>query len=429
VRASLGDAREAVTQARTSQAVAEHQVASLEEALAADATRRQGAVDAFAALAGTGLLHEAHAELPGVDGEAWSVDRAVRASRRVAELLTGVDSGEDAWRRVQGGIHRHLNALIDALLPHDYEPSATLVDEVLVVTVPFRGRSCSMTQLRDALADEVAHRQSILDAREREVLENHLIGEVSAHLHDLLRSGEEWVRQVNAELEANPTSTGMKLRFAWRARPDGPAGLPEARARLLRAGGTWSPPERAALGAFLQEQIRAVRAAQMTGTWQEHLAEALDYRAWHTFDVERWQDGAWKRLTRRTHGTGSGGEKAIALTIPQFAAAAAHFRSAGPQAPRLILLDEAFVGVDADMRSKCMGLLTSFDLDFVMTSEREWGCYPTVGGLAIYQLATRPGVDAVGVTRWVWNGRERVQVDEPPPPASAPAQAPVDLPV
>jgi hypothetical protein len=164
----------------------------------------------------------------------------------------------------------------------------------------------------------------------------------------------------------------------------------------------------------------------VTGTWQEHLAIALDYRTWHTFDVERWQDGSWKRLTRRTHGTGSGGEKAIALTIPQFAAAAAHFRSAGPQAPRLILLDEAFVGVDADMRSKCMGLLASFDLDFVMTSEREWGCYPTVPGLAIYQLATRPGVDAVGVTRWVWNGRQRVQANDPLPPASPPVGEPAD---
>jgi hypothetical protein len=41
-----------------------------------------------------------------------------------------------------------------------------------------------------------------------------------------------------------------------------------------------------------------------------------------------------------------------------------------------------------------------------MTSEREWGTYPTVPGLAIYQLATRPGIDAIGVTRWVWNGRE-----------------------
>jgi hypothetical protein len=226
---------------------------------------------------------------------------------------------------------------------------------------------------------------------------------------------------MNHELEARPTATGMRLRFVWEPLEDGPAGLAEARKRLLGSGATWSPAEREAVADFLQRQIQAVRVAnQMTGTWQEHLKMALDYRGWHSFGVDRQQDGQWKRLTRRTHGTGSGGEKAIALTIPQFAAAAAHYRTADPQAPRLILLDEAFVGVDADMRAKCMGLLHSFDLDFVMTSEREWGCYATLPGLAIYQLSARAGIDAVGVTRWVWNGRERMRVDASFPPACAP---------
>jgi hypothetical protein len=55
-----------------------------------------------------------------------------------------------------------------------------------------------------------------------------------------------------------------------------------------------------------------------------------------------------------------------------------------------------------------MGLIQTFDLDFIMTSEREWGCYQTLPGIAIYQLSTRPGIDAVGLTRWVWNGRQRM---------------------
>ena len=60
-----------------------------------------------------------------------------------------------------------------------------------------------------------------------------------------------------------------------------------------------------------------------------------------------------------------------------------------------------------------MGLLAAFDLDFMMTSEREWGCYPTLPGLAIYQLSARQGIDAVGVTRWVWNGRQRIRAEKP----------------
>ena len=63
------------------------------------------------------------------------------------------------------------------------------------------------------------------------------------------------------------------------------------------------------------------------------------------------------------------------------------------------------------MRAKCMGLIHTFDLDFMMTSEREWGCYQTLPGLAIYHLSTRPGIDAVGLTRWVWNGRNRTLGD------------------
>jgi hypothetical protein len=88
------------------------------------------------------------------------------------------------------------------------------------------------------------------------------------------------------------------------------------------------------------------------------------------------------------------------------------------------VLAEAFVGIDRSMRAQSMGLLRAFDLDFVMTSEQEWGCDATLAGVAIYHLSTRAGIDAVGVTRWVWNGRERA-IDTPPIP-SVRAPAPHD---
>lgn len=393
---------------------AEQRSRDLSETLTADAARRQAAVERLAVAVDAGIVVVAGPTLDlGEEAAAgWSPDRAVRSARRIDQALEGVAVDDGTWSRVQGSIHGHFSELEHALLPHDLRPAASLDDDLFVVTTSFQGEARSMPALRDLLADEVSHRQALLSAREREILENHLIGDVAAHLHDLLRSGEAWVAEVNAELAAMPTSTGMKLRFAWQPRADGPADLKQARERLLAHHAGWSPSQREELGAFLQQRIAELREADDSGTWQQHLAHALDYRRWHIFVVERYQDGEWKRLTRRTHGTGSGGEKALALTVPQFAAAAAHYRSAGPHAPRLIMLDEAFVGIDSDMRAKCLGLLEQFDLDLMMTSEREWGCYPTVKGLAIAQLATRPGIDAVGVSRWVWNGRERVRSDE-----------------
>src|SRR6185437_4547290 len=73
----------------------------------------------------------------------------------------------------------------------------------------------------------------------------------------------------------------------------------------------------------------------------------------------------------------------------------------------------AFAGVDDDSRAKCLGLLATFDMDVVMTSEREWGCYPQVPGLGISHLARQDGVDAVLVTPWRWDGGGRHQAAPP----------------
>jgi len=70
-----------------------------------------------------------------------------------------------------------------------------------------------------------------------------------------------------------------------------------------------------------------------------------------------------------------------------------------------------------------MDLLRVFDLDVVMTSESEWGCYLTVPAIAIYQLSAREGIDAVHATRWVWNGKVRLR-DDSRQPSSRPKGPP-----
>ena len=369
---------------------------------------RGESVRRFKTFAEARLLHLAVSSLQDADAASWSTTRSVEYARETAAVLSEIDSSDAVWERHQNKIGAHFQEISNALLAQYCRPAGVWSGDVFVATVTHNSKERSVEELREWLNDEVSMRQSLLQAREREILENHLIGEVSDHLHDLLHTGEALIRDMNAELEARPTSTGMKLRFVWKPREDGPSGLLEARRKLMRSTGTWSMAERQLLGSFLQEQIRAERAETDAATWQESLTYALDYRKWHYFGVERYQDSQWKPLTKRTHGTGSGGEKAIALTLPQFAAAAAYYRSADPLAPRLILLDEAFAGIDTDMRAKCMGFLESFDLDFIMTSEREWACYSTLRGVAIYQLSTRPGIDAVCLTRWVWNGNEKI---------------------
>jgi uncharacterized protein YPO0396 len=167
---------------------------------------------------------------------------------------------------------------------------------------------------------------------------------------------------------------------------------------------------------MLQQRIAAERERTEAGAsgdagaaLSEQLARALDYRRWHRFRVERWQDKQWRKLS----GPASSGERALGLTVPLFAAVASFYgQSTEAMAPRLILLDEAFAGIDDAARSHCMALVREFDLDFIITSEREWGCYSELPGVSICQLQRKEGIDAVYVSRWVWDGKaKRREVD------------------
>jgi uncharacterized protein (TIGR02680 family) len=371
-----------------------------------EATRvRDAAVAEFQSFAATGVLRIAlpDLEVPDPAGP-WPPTPTVILARAVNAALEDTDDADAAWDRVQRRVTEEHKLLADAMARHGHSAGLTLNTGVIVVDVVFQGRSHDIPALAAALGEEAEQRARLLSAREREILENHLLNEVAGTLHELITAAEAEVRAMNDELESRPTSTGMKLRLIWQQARDAPDGLDQVRHKLRQTIDAWSADDRAAVGSFLQQRIATEHAGNPAAGWAETLTAALDYRRWHEFVIQRYQDGQWRPAT----GPASGGERALVASVPLFAAASAYYKSAGnPNAPRLIALDEAFAGVDDDSRAKCLGLLATFDMDVVMTSEREWGCYPQVPGLAICQLARHDGVDAVLVTPWQWDGRER----------------------
>ncbi|MEV4093344.1 TIGR02680 family protein [Streptosporangium saharense] len=385
--------------------------------------QRDVAVAEFRAFATTGLLAIAlpTLEIPDLSTD-WAATPAVLLARTVNAELDGVDDADGPWDRAQKRVTEEHKLLSDAMARHGHSVGLTLHEGVMIVDVLFQGHSRDIPGLAEALREETGHRARLLSAREREILENHLLNEVAGTLHELITAAEQEVRTMNAELESRPTSTGMRLRLLWKTVRNAPDGLEKVRERLRQTVDAWSAADREAVGAFLAEQIAREHAGNPSAGWHEQLTRALDYRAWHEFAIQRFQDGQWRSAT----GPASGGERVLAASVPLFAAASAHYKSAGnPYAPRLVALDEAFAGVDDDSRAKCLGLLATFDMDVVMTSEREWGCYPQVPGLAICQLSRRDGIDAVLVTPWRWDGHERRQAERPTPrPAPPPS---VDL--
>ncbi|MEU3463242.1 TIGR02680 family protein [Streptomyces sp. NPDC006733] len=391
---------------------AEGRIEQLEKGLSDAAAARAEAIAGLQRFTTTGLIAVALPEVsvPAVDEGPWVATPAIALARAIESGLTTTDDSDGSWERVQRRLSEELKTLQDTLSRHGHTATARMVEDGIVVDIVYQGRERAVPELAAALAAEVAELTRILSAHEREILETHLITEVAGTLQELIGAAERQVRDMNSELEDRPTSTGMKLRLVWRASRKAPPGLGQARERLRQSADAWTPEDRRAVGEFLQTQIARQQTDDTSGSWLEYLTAALDYRSWHEFGVERHQQGRWVPAT----GPASGGERVLAVSVPLFAAASSHYASASsPYAPRLVTLDEAFAGVDDDSRAKCLGLLHAFDLDVVMTSEREWACYPQVPGIAIAQLSRIDEVAAVLVTRWEWDGARRKRREDP----------------
>ncbi|AOJ09677.1 TIGR02680 family protein [Burkholderia mayonis] len=413
----------ALTAAAEARAVADTQATSADRVLAERTDIRAQAIERLRRFTESTLLASALPDLliPSA-GVPWTIDPALQLARRAEQALAHIEVDDASWGRIQRQVSEDLTELQRSLSALGHQAASEPNDWGFTVHVTYQNRSERPDTLAAHLADDIAQRSELLSAREREILENHLQAEIAAEIQRLMRAADKQVDAINEELNKRPTTTGVRYRLQWQPLPPeegGPLGLEIARERLLNTSSDlWSAEDRRAVGTMLQQQIvmeraRAENDATASGfSLNDQLARALDYRRWHRFRVQRQRDKSsnWQKLS----GPASSGERALGLTVPLFAAIASFYgRGGNPHAPRPMLLDEAFAGIDDAARAHCMGLIREFDLDFVITSEREWACYAELPGVSICQLQRREGVDAVFVSRWTWDGRAKRRENDP----------------
>ena len=150
---------------------------------------------------------------------------------------------------------------------------------------------------------------------------------------------------------AHVTSLRRHPHLGWEPDLDAGAGATEALHLLRSEVHLLDAQKRATLAAFLADRVRSARDGAEGADAVEQMAAALDYRAWHRFTVIRRAGGRDERFTSRTQGQGSGGEQAKLAHLPLFAATAGYYASGSPTCPRLLVLDEAFAGIDDDQRA------------------------------------------------------------------------------
>lgn len=430
VEREVGDAREALGAARRAAEDAEAAVSARDGA-------RQEAGRSLCALAAAGVLAAAALDGAGRElaGEEEVAASAAGASSLAALAAAGPPAAVPATFTATLELARDIDAVPGAATPEEREraenrlmsranelayqlpPDVRLVsmrpEGVLAYAFTWGGRERPAREVLLELERDVTARTALLGDEERALLEAFLSGEAHDHLATRLREARKLVDRMNTALHRRTTSAGSQVRLAWELDEAAQDDACEAVPLFLRTGALLTERNRDALRAFLERRLALAREAVGTRPLQDRLLEVLDYRAWHRFHVEHRAPGEqWAKLTRKAHAAGSGGKKAVILHLPLFAAAAAFYDSARPSAPRIVALDEAFAGIDRPTRGKLMGLLAEFDLDFLMTSFEEWGCYEELDGLSTYHLSRAPGQRGVYAERFLWNGRERVLVEE-----------------
>jgi uncharacterized protein (TIGR02680 family) len=281
--------------------------------------------------------------------------------------------------------------------------------DVQLFTATVDGVRVGAAELHEILRREMAQSRGEITDQERELFDQTLTGDTRRHLADRIRQANELVDLMNARLERVRTASKVAVRLVWQVSPDLPPGTKVARDLLLRDPVRLTDADRESLHRFFRDRIEQAKAADTAASWEEQLTQVLDYTSWHRFvvKVDRDNGAGWQLLTKALHGALSGGEKAIALHLPLFAAVAAHYQAVA-EAPRVILLDEVFVGVDSTNRGQVFALLAALDLDLVLTSDHEWCTYAELPGIGIHQLITGDGDDAVTTARFTWNGHELV---------------------
>ncbi|MFC4562857.1 TIGR02680 family protein [Nocardiopsis mangrovi] len=386
----------------------EQSVISLGEARAGAVERRDTEAERLRTLMAKSLRDDA-----GIAAE-LAAEAPVRATQEAARAIAAEIHQDTTEERIRAAFGRLSGAVYDArqtLAGIELELDA--FEDVHVLSARVNGLRMGAARLRDSLHTEQQQRATDLSAEERALFDRTLTGDTRRHLADRIRQADALVEGMNRRLQQVRTASRISVRLRWRVAPDAPEGTAQVRDLLLRSPQTLDDDDRDALHRFFRDRIDDARSADTTTGWEEHLMEVLDYTRWHRFTVELDKaDGrGWQELTRRAHGQLSGGEKAIALHLPLFAAVAAHYES-DPAAPRFILLDEVFVGVDTTNRGQVFALLGALGLDLVLTSDHEWCTYAELDGIAIHQLIPGDDDDAVTSARWVWTGADLEAVEE-----------------
>ncbi len=285
------------------------------------------------------------------------------------------------------------------------------------VVSAWNGKKVFLEEFYQILHAAIEETEILIRQKDRELFEDILSQTISQQLTDRIAESRSWVKDMSNLMKQLDTSMGLSFSLEWKpgsAENDAELDTAELEQILLRDRELLTVEDIEKVAGHFRSRIRTekMRLEEEGGliNYMELVRDALDYRKWFEFQMFYRRGGENKKpLTNAAFNRFSGGEKAMAMYVPLFAAVNARYKKADyEEHPRMIALDEAFAGVDDKNISSMFELVDKMDLDYIMNSQSLWGCYETVKGIRIAELHRPMNSRIVTVIRYTWNGHERI---------------------
>jgi hypothetical protein len=249
-------------------------------------------------------------------------------------------------------------------------------------------RLLSLSAFRQELEHEIGGRGALITAEEEQLFTSFLLDGAAGQIGEAIRRAEAWVDGINAVLARIPL---VHERYVLQLRPGNDLSGPLARhyALFRTSPDALSGQQRQTLLEALREATAEAQRRHEQGGRQfaDELECLLDYRTWLRLEVAVIGTGGQRVvLTDRVAKTRSGAEQMMAQYVPLFAALSALYDLAGPWAPRLLALDEAFDKASDESSQQMLRFLVGQGFQWLMTSPRLSGQGNAVPAYAEYLM-------------------------------------------
>ncbi|AHM64553.1 hypothetical protein PPSQR21_008930 [Paenibacillus polymyxa SQR-21] len=260
--------------------------------------------------------------------------------------------------------------------------------------------------------DQLKRISGHIQEEERKLFEKVLIDVIGTAILEKVRDAKRWEQDANVMLQR--VTSIIQMRLEWvplTSKEEDQISTTELLSYLSKESIYLTPSQKEKVRLHFMSKINEARKKckdDASFSMFEEMKKALDYRRWFRFDMFITRKGIpEERFTNKVFGELSGGEKAMSIYSPLFAAIAAKYSYAASDAPRIISLDEAFAGIDSENIAQMFQLVHDFEFDYIMNSQVLWGCYETVDELSIAQILRPVDSPVLAVARYYWDGKEK----------------------